>query len=119
MTLTYAEWTEALREDRLLGLACSCGHTNGTPTGACPHCGNRDLERVELPMTGVVHTETTIQVPPAGVAERGYQVGVVELGDARVMGRFGDEHAAIGDEVALAGVVEGDDGHPGPLFERV
>lgn len=134
--LDYATWVEALRNDRLFGLACGCGHTNGSPTGACPHCGSRDLERVELSTAGVVHTETTIQVPPEGSEERGYQVGLVELGvgsasdtsggsderrssGATVMGRFAGDTVEIGDEVALAGVFDQNDGHPAPLFAPV
>lgn len=117
--LDYAAWGAALREGRLLGLACGCGHTNGTPTAACPHCGSRDLERVELPTQGTVHTETTIQVPPEGFEEQGYQVGLVVLGDATVMGRFAGETVAIGDEVRLAGIFDEDDGYPAPCFRRM
>ncbi|KAB7513771.1 hypothetical protein DM867_08140 [Halosegnis rubeus] len=119
MSLTYDEWAAAVRDGELLGLACEeCGHTNGVPTGACPHCGNRELTRVSLPTEGVVHSETTIQVPPEGFEERGYQVTVVELGDAKVMVRIdGDsERVAIGDEVVLSGVITEDDDHPAPLF---
>jgi uncharacterized OB-fold protein len=132
--LDYATWAEGVREGRLLGLACGCGHTNGSPIGACPHCGSRDLERVELPTEGTVHSETTIQVPPSTFEERGYQVVVVELGDssasdasgdaaerrasgAKVMGRVEGDGVDIGDEVRLSGHVTEDDGHPAPLFE--
>jgi len=127
--LDYATWAEAVREGRLLGLSCGCGHTNGSPTGACPHCGSRDLERVELPTEGVVHTETTIQVSPSTFEERGYQVVVVELGDtsgdskrssgAKVMGRVDGDDVGIGDGVRLSGLVSEDDGHPAPRFEAV
>jgi len=117
--LDYATWAEALREGRLLGLACGCGHTNGSPTGACPHCGSRDFERVELPTEGVVHSETTIQVPPSTFEERGYQVVVVEVGEAKVMGRVDGDGVAIGDEVRLSGVVAEDDGNPAPRFEAI
>lgn len=132
--LDYATWADAVREGRLLGLSCGCGHTNGSPTGACPHCGSRDLERVELPTEGVVHSETTIQVPPSTFEERGYQVVVVELGDGsasdasggseerrssgvKVMGRVDGDGVDIGDEVRLSGVVTEDAGNPAPRFE--
>lgn len=129
--LDYATWAAAARESRLLGLECGCGHTNGTPTGACPHCGSRDLERVELPTAGTVHSETTIQVPPSTFEERGYQVVIVELGDAsggseargssgaKVMGRLDGDGVDIGDEVRLSGVFTEDDDHPAPRFEAV
>ena len=115
--LSYDEWADAVREGRLLGLACSCGHTNGSPTAACPHCGSRDLERVDLPTEGVVHTETTIQVPPETFETRGYQVVVIEVGDARVMGRVEEPPVEIGDRVTLAGTIAEDDDHPAPVFE--
>jgi uncharacterized OB-fold protein len=115
--LSYDEWADAVREGRLLGLACSCGHTNGSPTAACPHCGSRDLKRVDLPTEGVVHTETTIQVPPSAFETRGYQVVVVEVGSARVMGRVGEPEVEIGDEVTLTDTIAEDDGRPAPVFE--
>lgn len=116
-TLTYETWAEAVREGRLLGQECGqCDHVAGAPKGACAQCGSRDLSTVELPTTGKVYTETTINVPPIQFEERGYQVGLVELGEARVMVRFRSE-VAIGDEVELAGYVDTDGGHPAPTFE--
>lgn len=118
--LTHDAWTEAVRDGRLLGAACrDCGATVGAPTAACPHCGARALAVRDLPTRGTVYTETTIEVPPAGVEERGYQVAVVDLGDARVMGRLDDEAVAIGDDVVLAGFLEDGQGNPAPRFEAV
>jgi hypothetical protein len=119
--LTYAAWTRGLKEGRLLGQACGeCGNVLGTPKGACPHCGSRGLETVELPTSGEVYTETTVMVPPVGVEERGYQVAVVQVGEARVMARIdaGDDDArvAIGDTVDLTGYVTGEGSDPAPLF---
>ena len=117
---THDAWAEAVRDGRLLGATCrDCGATVGAPTAACPHCGARRLELVDLPTRGAVYTETTIEVPPAGVKERGYQVAVVDLGNARVMGRLDDEAVAIGDDVVLAGFLEDDQGNPAPRFEAV
>jgi hypothetical protein len=119
--LTYGEWTRALKEGRLLGQACgACAEVVGTPKGACPHCGTRELETVELPTSGEVYTETTVMVPPAGVEERGYQVAVVQVGEARVMGRVdgngGEVHVDIGDSVELTGYIKGEGDDPAPLF---
>lgn len=115
--LTYDDWASAVERGRLLGQACpDCGHVAGTPTGACPHCGSRELETVELPREGEVYTETTINVPPEGFEERGYQVAIVQAGDARVLARV-DGEAAIGEAVELADYVDADDGHPAPVFE--
>lgn len=117
---THDAWTEAVRDGRLLGAMCrDCGATVGAPTAACPHCGARSLAVRDLPTRGVVYTETTIEVPPAGVEGRGYQVAVVDLGDARVLGRLDDEDVAIGDDVGLAGFLEDDQGTPAPRFEAV
>lgn len=112
--LTHREWSEALRDGELLGLRCvDCGRAVGTPKAACVGCGSRDLDVEALPDRGVVHTETTIGVPPEGVDERGYTVGVVELGDAQVMARITDD-VDVGDEVRFEGASEGD--RPTPVF---
>jgi uncharacterized OB-fold protein len=116
--LTHGEWSDAVESGDLLGQTCSdCGKTQGTPKAACPHCGSRALETVELPTDGVVYTETTINVPPVGIEERGYQVAVVDLGEARVMGRLSDGEVEIGDSVELSGFTEDDDGYVAPAFE--
>ena len=116
--LTHRTWSEALRSGRLLGQTCEdCGHVAGAPKAACARCGSRSVETVELPTTGEVYTETTVMVPPEGVEERGYQVAVVQVGEARVMGRIEGERVGIGDELRLAGYVTGERGDPGPLFE--
>lgn len=115
--LTYDDWASALEEGRLLGQKCpDCGHGGGAPTGACPHCGSRDLRTVELPREGEVYSETTIAVPPASFGEEPYQVAIVQVGDARVMGRL-EDRTDIGRPVELAGFVDTDDGHPAPVFE--
>lgn len=100
--LTYDDWREALLDDVLLGQECTgCDYTTGAPKAACPRCGSRELDAVELPLEGEIHSETTIQVPPEGF-DRGYQVVVVDVGDARVTGRLDDPGVEIGDEVAFA-----------------
>lgn len=116
--LRYVDWAAAVEAGRLLGQECAdCGHVAGTPTGACPRCGARALSTVDLPTTGEVYSETTINVPPIQFAESGYQVALVRLGETRVMARVEGPHVAIGDEVALSGYVDEDDGHPAPVFE--
>lgn len=115
--LTHAKWTEAVLDGELLGQHCQeCGETQGTPKAACPHCGSTTLETVELPTAGEVYTETTINVPPTGIDERGYQVVIVQVGGARVTGRHVDQHVGIGDEVELSGFDEDEDGNVTPRF---
>lgn len=116
--LTHRTWSDALRSGRLLGQACAdCGHVAGAPKAACTRCGSRAIETVELPTTGEVYTETTVMVPPEGIEERGYQVAIVQIGEARVMGRIEGDEVGIGDELRLTGYVTGEEGDPGPLFE--
>jgi hypothetical protein len=117
-SLTYHDWAAHVRDDRLLGQACeACGHVSGVPSGACQECGARELTTVELPTEGEVYSETTINVPPEGFEERGYQVAMVDLGEARVMVRIEGDHVDIGDDVALSGHIDTDEGHPAPTFE--
>jgi len=116
--LTHEEWAAALREGRLLGQECAdCGHVAGAPKAACAHCGSREVETVELPAEGVVYSETTVAVPPDWFEERGYQVALVEVGEARLMARIDaeEEEVAIGDEVTFEGAFEEAD-QPAPLF---
>lgn len=117
-SLSYGDWAAAVRDGRLLGQECGdCGHGGGVPSGACQECGSRDLTTVQLPTEGTVYSETTINVPPEGFEERGYQVAVIDLGDARVMARIDGDHVDIGDDVALSGFIDTDEDHPAPTFE--
>lgn len=113
--VTYADWEAALQEGTLLGQRCAdCGHVTGAPKAACAQCGSRALESAELPTTGEVYTETTLEVVPEGF-DGPFQVALVTLGDARVMGHV-PEDVEIGATVELTGAI--DDGrHAAPVFE--
>lgn len=114
-TIEYEDWREALEDGVLLGQECpECGHTSATPRRACLECGATP-ETVELPTEGVVHSETSIEVTPEEFDDAGYRVGIVDLGAARILGRLGGD-VAIGDDVALAGVVD-EGGDPAPRFD--
>ena len=113
--LTAKAWANALREGVLLGQRCgACGHVTAAPKAACVRCGERGLSVEALSATGEVYTQTTIAVTPERF-DGPYRVGIVDLGDGRVLGRLPDD-AEIGDAVALAGVVEVDD-RVAPRFE--
>jgi hypothetical protein len=113
--LNHTRWAEALADGVLLGMECDdCGHVGGVPKSVCPDCKSRDISATELPRTGTVYSETTIEVTPAGLDDE-YQVAIVDLGATRVLARVGGG-AAIGDEVEFAGSVEYDD-MPAPLFD--
>jgi uncharacterized OB-fold protein len=67
-----------------------------------------------LPTTGEVHSETTIEVAPAGF-EAPYTIVIVSVGDARVLGRT-DGDVSIGDTVELSGALEAES-FVSPVFE--
>lgn len=102
--LTARAWARALRAGVLLGQRCpACEHVTAAPKAACARCGERDLAVESLPTAGEVYSQTTIAVAPEGF-EGPYRVGLVDLGEARVLGRLPAD-ADIGEEVSLAGVV--------------
>jgi uncharacterized OB-fold protein len=95
-------------------MACAdCGHIAGVPKSVCHACHSRSTSATELPTSGTVYSETTIEVTPEGLDDR-YQVAIVDLGDTRVLARV-DGEVAIGDSVEFQGSVEYDD-MPGPVF---
>jgi uncharacterized OB-fold protein len=105
MSLTHKEWVEALHDDDLLGVTCTdCGATYGTPFAVCNECGGHNMQTTDLPTEGEVYSETTIQVPPVEF-EGPYQVGAVQLDDARVMARL-EGDVVIGDPVVFDSVID-------------
>ncbi len=117
----YEAWTDALRSGSVLGVSCAdCGATYGTPVAVCHDCGSRDLEPVDLPTEGTLHSVTRINVAPVGF-EGPYYVGIVQLGDARITARIERDGADTAPEietpVVLSGVIEEDEnGLPAPVF---
>lgn len=90
--LTFKDYTEALKEDRLLGLKChQCGAITVPPKITCSKCQGNDLEVVQLSGKGTIQTFTTIFVPPEGrEAEAPYVVALVELDEGPwLMGNLG------------------------------
>jgi uncharacterized OB-fold protein len=114
--LDYDAWRQYLNDEVLLGQRCpECDHVSARPRSVCLECNAADLETIELPTDGVVHSETSIEVTPDGFDESGYRVGIVDLGEAKLLARLEGE-PAIGDDVSLVGVLtESDD--PAPIFE--
>lgn len=116
-TLKYEGWAQALRdEEMILGQRCGdCNRLFATPRAACSYCGSRNFQVERIPETGEVYSETTIAIPPVGF-EEDYQVVLVALGDARILGRLkGNRKIEIGDRVTLSGVDEVDV-NPIPVF---
>jgi uncharacterized OB-fold protein len=100
--LNHERWEEALTEGVVLGLRCKdCEYVTATPKAACVRCGSHDLAVVALPETGTVYSKTTIEVAPDEQGS-GYQIALVDLGDARLLGRIADdERVEIGDQIEL------------------
>lgn len=68
--LTCAQWVEALKEGKLLGLKCKeCGAVTAPPFSVCQRCQTpfRDFEVVELSGKGEIMSYTVIYVPPEGL----------------------------------------------------
>jgi len=79
--LTFKEYNEALKKNKLLGLKCNqCGTINVPPKMVCGKCTSSDMETVELSGTGNIQTFTTIYVAPEGrEPEAPYTIVMVEL----------------------------------------
>lgn len=79
--LTFKEYNEALKKDKLLGLKCKeCGKINVPPKMVCGQCTSLDMEVLELSGKGNIQTFTTVFVAPEGrEAEAPYTIVMVEL----------------------------------------
>ena len=79
--LTFKEYSEALKKDKLLGLKCKeCGKINVPPKMVCGQCTSLDMEVLELSGKGNIQTFTTVFVAPEGrEAEAPYTIVMVEL----------------------------------------
>jgi uncharacterized protein len=89
--LTFGEYNEALKQDKLIGLKCeSCGAVIVPPRLACRQCGSSDLKVIGLNGGGHIQTFTVINVAPEGKeSEVPYIVVMVELNEgAWLMGNL-------------------------------
>jgi uncharacterized OB-fold protein len=79
--LSFKQYSEALKQNKLLGLKCQqCGNITVPPKIACSKCSSTDLDIVELSGKGDVQTFTTVFVPPEGREnECPYVIVLVEL----------------------------------------
>ena len=77
---------------RLEAARCAaCGRVHYPPAAACPYCGSRRLERVELPREGVLESYTLVYSVPEGARrEAPVPVGLVNLGGVRVLAELTD-----------------------------
>jgi uncharacterized OB-fold protein len=100
-------WREFPQRYRLEAGKCkSCGFVAFPPRLICPHCKNREFEKVKLAETGKVLTFTIIRVPPQQFVDQApYAVGIVELDDGvKLTGQIVDynfEEIKIGKRVKV------------------
>jgi len=79
--LTFKDYSEALKENKLLGLKCKeCGTITTPPKMVCRQCTSPDMDIVELTGKGKNQTFTVVHVAPEGREEEApYIIVLVEL----------------------------------------
>jgi len=79
--LTFKNYNEALKQNKLLGLKCQdCGAVTAPPKIACHKCTSNNLEIAELKGKGTVKTFTTNNVASEGREDEvPYTIVLVEL----------------------------------------
>ena len=91
--LTFKNYNEALKENKLLGLKCKeCGAITVPPKMACRKCSSPDMEIVELTGKGKIQTFTTVNVTSEGREDEvPYIIVMVELDEGPwIMGNLTD-----------------------------
>ena len=91
--LTFKDYNEALKKDKLLGLKCrECGAITVPPKIACRRCASPDMDIVELKGTGEIQTFTAVNVAAEGYeSEVPYTIVMVELDEGPwIMGNLVD-----------------------------
>ena len=91
--LTFKDYSEALKQNKLLGLKCnSCGVITVPPKMVCRKCTSPDMDIVELSGQGKIQTFTTVYVAPEGRQDEvPYMIGLVELDEGPwIMGNLID-----------------------------
>lgn len=83
----YDEFVAAVAVGDGYYFECASGHGTLPPRRVCPHCGDRDLERMPLPETGEIRTYSTVNVPtPAFDDEAPYVTAIASFGPVRLTG---------------------------------
>lgn len=79
--LSFKEYNEALKKNKLLGLKCQeCGVITVPPKMTCQKCTSTNMEIVELAGKGKIRTFTTVNVAPEGREDEiPYVILLVEL----------------------------------------
>jgi len=79
--LTFKDYNEALKKNKLLGLKCnSCGTVTVPPKMVCRQCASPDMDITELNGKGKIETFTTVNVAPEGREDEcPYMIVLAEL----------------------------------------
>ncbi len=79
--LTFNDYNEALKENKLLGLKCKeCGTITVPPKMVCRQCASPDMEFIALKGSGKIQTFATVNVAPEGREDEvPYIIVLVEL----------------------------------------
>ena len=91
--LTFKDYSEALKNDNLLGLKCKeCGAITVPPKMVCRTCTSPDMDIVELGSKGKIVTFTTVNVASEGRQDEvPYIIVLVELDEGPwIMGNLID-----------------------------
>jgi hypothetical protein len=118
--LTFKKYSEALKENRLLGLKCiDCGAIAAPPVMACRKCGSTNLEIIQLSGKGKIQTFTTNNVAPEGWEKVvPYVIVLVALEEGPwLMGHLaGIDPTKAGMELVGKSVTTGHDVFPGDKY---
>ena len=90
--LSFKEFNEGLKNDKILGLKCNqCGNINVPPKMVCSKCHSMDMQSVEVAGKGNIITLTTVNVAAEGrEGEVPYVIVMVELDEGPwIMGNLG------------------------------
>ena len=102
----YDAFLDALEAGDGYYYECSNGHALVPPRRVCPHCGDRELERVTLPETGELVTHTTVAVPtPQFEDDAPYVTAIATFGSVKLTGilqNVDPSDVEIGQEVTVA-----------------
>ena len=91
--LTFKDYNEALKNDKLLGLKCKeCGAITVPPKMVCRTCTSPNMDIVELGSKGKIVTFTTVNVASEGRQDEvPYIIVLVELDEGPwIMGNLSD-----------------------------
>ncbi len=79
--LSFKDYNEALKQNKLLGLKCKqCGAITVPPKITCGQCTSTDIDIIELSGKGKIQTFTTVFVAPEGREDEvPYVIVLVEL----------------------------------------